>query len=432
MKKPSIFVDLGLLKRNPNFRSVFIARTISLMGLGMLAVAIPIQVYALTGATLYVGLAMALEGAGMFVGLLLGGVLADRYDRKKLILFARSVCGIGFLGLAANAWLPAPSIWALYVLSVWDGFFGALGVTALMACMPFIVGRENLLQARAISMLTVRLATVISPAVGGVIIALADVGWNYLVAAIGTGLTLLPLLRLPSMRAQTDTIQHPLRALAEGFRFLFSNTVVASVAAVGVLVTLASSIRVLFPALAASAFGGGAVQVGLMYSAVPLGATLGAVTSAWTGHLKRPGLVMIWLSLGAFLCVALMGLSRHLIPLLLLLGAFGYLVSMASLLQYALVQGHTPDHYLGRINGLWTAQDAAADSAGTIGIGLLGKFMSSLGSIFALGAGAMGLGLLMLGLFKSLRGASMTQESGQGESAEDDAAGAPGLGRGNA
>ncbi len=407
MKKSTLFVDLGLLKRNRDFRSVFIARTISLLGLGMLSVAIPMQIYALTGDSFHVGLAMALEGAGMFIGLLLGGVLADRYDRRKLILFARFVCGIGFLGLAANAWLDTPSLWAVYILSIWDGFFGALGVTALMAVMPFIVGRDNILQARAISMVTVRLATVISPAIGGIIIASAGVGWNYLIAAIGTGLTLIPLLRLPEMRPKVEETEHPLRALADGFRFLFTNTVVASAVLIGTLLTFTTTIRVLFPALAESAFGGGAFEVGMMYSAVPLGATLGAITSGWTNTLQRPGLVMMLVSLAAFLCMMLMGVNRNFALMLMLLGVFGYLVSIASLLQYALVQGHTPDHYLGRINGLWTAQDAAGDSVGTIGIGLLGKVMSSLGSVFAFGAAAMGLGLLMLSGFKLLRQAPM-------------------------
>ncbi len=189
-----------------------------------------------------------------------------------------------------------------------------------MACMPFIVGRENIMQARAISMVTVRLATVISPAVGGIIIAMADVGWTYLIAAAGTGLTLLPLLRLPSMQPRVDQIEHPLRALADGFRFLFSNTVVASAALIGTLVTLTTAIRALFPAMAENAFGGGAMEVGLMYSAVPLGATLGAVVSGWTSALKRPGLVMMLVSLGAFLCMMLLGLNRHFVPALLLLG----------------------------------------------------------------------------------------------------------------
>ncbi|HWV16360.1 MAG TPA: enterobactin transporter EntS [Cellvibrio sp.] len=406
MKKSSLFVDFGLLQRNRDFRNVFIARTISLLGLGMLAVAIPMQVYAITGDTFAVGVAMALEGAGMFIGLLLGGVLADRYDRKKLILFARAVCGLGFLGLAANAWLDSPSLWAVYLLSIWDGFFGALGVTALLACMPAIVGRENIMQARAISMVTVRLATVISPAIGGIIIAASDVGWNYLIAALGTGLTLIPLLSLPSMQPQVEEEEHPLRALAEGFRFLFTNPVVSGAALLGTLVTLTTAIRVLFPALAETAYGGGAFEVGLMYSAVPLGATLGAIVSGWAMDLKRPGLVMILISLAGFFCLMLLGLSRNFALALILLAVFGYLVSIASLLQYTLVQNHTPDHYLGRINGLWTAQDACGDSLGTLGIGVLGKVMSSLGSIFILGATAMGLGVVMLGVCKTLRNSS--------------------------
>jgi ENTS family enterobactin (siderophore) exporter len=115
--------------------------------------------------------------------------------------------------------------------------------------------------------------------------------------------------------------------------------------------------------------------------------------------------------MATFVCMILLGLNRHFVPALALLGAFGYLVSIASLLQYALVQGHTPDHYLGRINGLWSAQDAAGDALGTLGIGVLGRFMSSLSSVLVLGAGAMLVGLLMLSRFKALRQASMSDQA---------------------
>lgn len=406
MKISSVFVNFSLLKKNPDFCKVFIARTISILGLGMLSVAVPIQMYSLSGDSFYVGLAMALDGVGMFLGLLLGGVLADRYDRKKLILFARFVCGVGFLGLAMNAWMPLPSIIVLLMLSVWDGFFGALGVTALMACMPMLVGRENILQARAISMVTVRLATVISPAIGGVIIANSNVAWTYMIAAIGTGVTLLPLMGLPKMQAEGAQEQHPVRALLDGFRFLLSNRVVAGASLIGTLVTFTTAIRALFPALAEHAFGGGALEVGMMYSAVPLGATAGAIVSGWVNHLRRPGLVMMQLSLAAFLCMILLGVNQEFVLTLLLLAVFGYLVSIVSLIQYAIVQGHTPDHYLGRINGLWTAQDAAGDSLGAMGMGWLAKSVSSLASIAIFGASAMLLGLLMCAGFQGLRIAS--------------------------
>jgi ENTS family enterobactin (siderophore) exporter len=402
-KKKSMFVDFSLLATHRNFRNIFIARTISILGLGMLSVSIPVQVYSLTNDSLHVGIVMALEGIGLFIGLLLGGVLADMYERKRIILFARTICGLGFLAMAVNAWLPEPSLWAIYVLSIWDGFFGALGVTALMACMPFIVGRENLMQARAISMVSVRLATVISPAIGGIIIAVSDVAWNYMIAAVGTGITLMALLSLPTMRPKEVKSHNPLKSLWDGFTYLCTNKIVASVVIIGTLVTLTTAIRVLFPALADTVYGGGAWTVGLMYSAVPLGATMGAIISGWTNHIEKPGLVMMLTSLAAFLCLMGIGSTTYFPLALILLALFGYLVSIASLLQYSFVQGHTPDHYLGRINGIWTAQDASGDSIGTLSIGALGKLLSSLGSIFAFGAVSMGIGLIMLASLKTLR-----------------------------
>ena len=401
--KKSLFVDFSLLAEHKNFRNIFIARTISILSLGMLTVSIPVQVYDLTGDSLQVGVVMALEGIGLFVGLLLGGVLADIYERKRIILFARSVCGIGFVGMAINAWLPEPSLLVIYMLALWDGFFGALGVTALMACMPFIVGRENLLQARAISMVSVRLATVISPAIGGILISIGNVGWSYMFAAVGTGATVMTLLSLPRMQPQQVQHHNPFKSLWDGFRYIFSNKVVASVVAMGTLVTLTTSVRVLFPALADTVYGGGTWVVGLMYSAVPLGATLGAILSGWTNHVKKPGYVMMLASLAAFLCLIGLGSCNSFPLACVFLVLFGYFVSITSLLQYSFVQGHTPDHYLGRVNGIWTAQDASGDSFGTLTIGILGKFTSSLGSILIFGSTAMVLGLIMLLSLKHLR-----------------------------
>ena len=131
MNKPSHLIDLSLLKTHPAFRAVFIARFISIVALGMLAIAVPVQIQQLTRSPALVGLAVTLAGAGMFVGLLTGGVLADRYERKRLILIARSTCGLGFVALAVNASLPTPSVSAVFLLGLWDGFFGAIGVTAL-------------------------------------------------------------------------------------------------------------------------------------------------------------------------------------------------------------------------------------------------------------------------------------------------------------
>lgn len=99
-----------------------------------------------------------------------------------MILLARGTCGIGFIGLCVNALLPEPSLLAIYLLGLWDGFFASLGVTALLAATPALVGRENLMQAGAITMLTVRLGSVISPMLGAYCLPAAawhgTMGWR--------------------------------------------------------------------------------------------------------------------------------------------------------------------------------------------------------------------------------------------------------------
>ncbi|WP_221797926.1 enterobactin transporter EntS [Oceanobacter mangrovi] len=422
--KRSLMVDFGLLASNRDFRNVFIARTISLLGLGMLSVALPIQVFDLTADSFQVGLVMSLEGIGLFIGLLYGGVLADRYNRKRLILLARGICGLGFVGLAANAmWLPEPSLYAIWLLAIWDGFFGAIGVTALLAAMPHIVGRENLMQARAISMVSMRLATVISPALGGLVAASLSVAWNYWLAAIGTGLTLLPLLKLPDMRPpEPDEEEHPLAAIASGFRYLLENRIVGCVVLAGTLVTLTTAIRVLFPQLSETVYHTGPAEVGLMYSAIALGGTLGALVSGWANHLQRPGQTMLLLSLGVYGCVMALGLVSLFWLALLVLIVMGYLVSITALLQYTLVQGHTPDQYLGRINGIWTAQDASGDSIATLAVGAMGKSLSTLSSVLVIGASTLTLGVLMTLGFRQLANAGFQAEADEQPDQPDTAA----------
>jgi len=398
MKLKNILTDFSLLKVNTHFRNVFIARTVSLLTIGMLIVAIPQQVYQMTQDVFQVAIVTAFEGIAMFIGLLLGGVLSDRYDRKKLILFARLVCGLGFMGLAVNAMLDTPSLYALYFLSAWDGFFGALGVTAMMAIMPIIVGRENIVQARAISMVSVRLATVISPAIGGIVIAASSVAWAYWIATIGTLFTVLLLLGLPILKPQTESEdEHPVQQLLQGFKFVFQNKVVGSTILIGTILGFTSAIRILFPQIVDQQFAGGAFELGLMYSAVPLGATLGALLSGWTANLTRPGTVMIYASLAVFACMFLIGLSPWLLLTLVILSVFGYLSAIANLLQYSIVQGHTPDEYLGRINAIWLAQDASSDSIATTILGALTRFLPISSSIFIFSglSFALGLGFLM-------------------------------------
>lgn len=402
INKPSILLDISLLKTHATFRAVFCARFISILALGLLGIAVPVQIQAMTGSTLLVGLSVTLAGSGMFIGLLMGGVMADRYERRRLILFARSICGLGFIGLCLNAALPSPSLTLIYLLAVWDGFFGAVGVTALLAATPAIVGRENLIQAGAISMLTVRFGSILSPAIGGLVIASGGVVWNYGLAALGTGLTLIPLLRLPQLMPPVQKREHPLRALISGFAFLFRNRVIGMVALVGALLTMASAVRVLYPALS-GLWHVSAAKLGFMYAAVPLGAAIGALTSGRVANVSRPGWMLLMTAIGAFVSIALFSLMPWFSLALFFLVIFGYLSAINGLLQYALIQNLTPDEFLGRINGLWTAQNVTGDALGALLLGAMGAVMLPAMTSTTFGFSAAVLGVLLAFTFGVLR-----------------------------
>lgn len=402
MNRQSWLLNLSLLKTHPAFRAVFLARFISILSLGLLGVAVPVQIQMMTHSSWQVGLAVTLTGGAMFVGLMAGGVLADRYERKKLILLARGTCGIGFIGLWLNALLPEPSLLAIYLLGLWDGFFASLGVTALLAATPALVGRENLMQAGAITMLTVRLGSVISPLCGGLLLATGGVAWNYALAAAGTFITLLPLLTLPLLPPPPQQREHPLRSLVAGLRFLFSSPLIGGIALVGALLTMASAVRVLYPALAIN-WRMSAAQIGLLYAAIPLGAAIGALTSGRLAHAARPGWLMLWTSVGAFVAIGLFSLMPFWALGALCLALFGWLSAISSLLQYTLIQTQTPEGMLGRINGLWTAQNVTGDAIGAAILGGLGAVMTPAASASSSGfALALTGGILVVSL-KTLR-----------------------------
>lgn len=402
MNQKSWLLNLSLLKTHPAYRAVFIARFISILSLGLLGVAVPVQIQTLTHSSWLVGLSVTLTGGAMFIGLMVGGVLADRYERKKLILLARGTCGVGFIGLCLNAMLPEPSLIAIYALGLWDGFFASLGVTALLAATPALVGRENLMQAGAITMLTVRLGSVISPMVGGLLLATGNVAWNYGLAAAGTFITTLTLLRLP-LPPPPQPREHPLKSLMVAIRFLFSNPLIGGIALLGGLLTMASAVRVLYPALA-GAWQMSASEIGLLYAAIPLGAACGALTSGNLAQSARPGLIMLLATLASFIAIGFFSLMPVWALGVLCLVIFGWLSAISSLLQYTLIQTQTPEGMLGRINGLWTAQNVTGDAIGAAILGGLGAMMTPVASASCGGfALAMVGGILLVALVELRR-----------------------------
>ncbi|MFE8154557.1 enterobactin transporter EntS [Brenneria goodwinii] len=375
MDKNFVFAAFHLLRVNRPFRSVFYARSLSILSLGMLTVAIPVQIQWMTGSVMLVGLSVTLAGCGMFSGLLLGGVLADRYDRRTMILFGRSVCGLGFSGLALNALAPSPSLSVMYFLSVWDGFFGAMSITALLAATPALVGRENIAIAGIVNMMMFRIGTIIAPTLGGVVISLGGVALNYTLAAAGTFLTLIPLFALPRMPGGERSSQHAGKELWQSVQFVMSQRIIWTMLLMGGMVSAIAAVRVLFPALATQ-WRIDLRQLGMLYSALPFGAVIGILTSQrWVNDRWKTERVMFITAYSAFAPIVVMGIFSHFAIALVCLMIYGYFSAINNVLQFIVVQNYTPNNLLGRVNGIWMAQNIGSDMAGAFFISMISAFM---------------------------------------------------------
>ncbi|EHK8803361.1 enterobactin transporter EntS, partial [Salmonella enterica] len=215
-------------------------------------------------------------------------------------------------------------------------------------------------------------------------------------------ITLLPLLTLPRLPVPPQPRENPFIALLAAFRFLLASPLIGGIALLGGLVTMASAVRVLYPALAMS-WQMSAAQIGLLYAAIPLGAAIGALTSGQLAHSVRPGLIMLVSTVGSFLAVGLFAIMPVWTAGVICLALFGWLSAISSLLQYTLLQTQTPENMLGRMNGLWTAQNVTGDAIGAALLGGLGAMMTPVASASVSGFGLVIIGLLLLLVLGELR-----------------------------
>ncbi|GAB23488.1 putative siderophore export protein [Gordonia polyisoprenivorans NBRC 16320 = JCM 10675] len=423
----AVLIDITPLRVSVPFRRIFVARLISLVGIGMLLVSVPVQVYNLTGSSMQVGTATAVTGLATFLGMPLGGVLADRFDRRSLILVGRSAAALAFMGLAANAFGvfgQAAALPVLYVLAVTDGLIGALSIAALMAAIPTLIDRRHLPSVGALGAFSVRLGSAVSPGIAGFIIGAAGVQWAYVTAAVVATVAVLILLGLPSLppdaailgdrseRADeeprdrtpddTTTVETTAATTPSLWRFLRTRRVITAVMAVGTLAMFAPGIVALLPALVAQRFDGNASITGLLFAAVATGAMLGAITSGWLGGLRRPGVVLLAALTLTFVIMIAFGLAPYAWLMLGLLVVVGYFESVQEVLRYTLIQQHTPGPLLGRVNGIWMAQEVGGVTVGSLVAGAYGAIWVASDAVIYFGLTLLVLSLICAVVLRSL------------------------------
>jgi len=400
-----IAIDVAPLRENRDFGRLFAGRFVSGAGNAVATTAANWQVYGLTHSSLAVGLLTLADGAGMLVGLLNGGMLADRHDRRKLLMVVQVPLAILAALLLVNSLLRHPALWPLYVITFAIGLFSGLASPASTATTPALVGAEKLAAASALNSTAGQLGQLGGPAIAGVLIAGPGLASCYAIDAACFALFALAMIGMRPMPPTTRAQRPGLKSLAEGFRHVRHNRVVAAMLLVDTNAMIFGMPSALFPALAATHFHGGSATFGLLVATPGLGALIGAATSGWTGHLRRPGLVVIGAGIVWGASIAAFGLVSSLPLALCFLALAGLGDLISEVLRNTLLQRYTPDELRGRVSSLYLAQVTTAPAVGNVEAGVVANLVSPVFSVVSGGlacvAGALILGTAIPALRKS-------------------------------
>jgi MFS transporter, ENTS family, enterobactin (siderophore) exporter len=400
MRIGQIAIDLAPLRESRDYRRLFAGRFVSMAGNAVATTAANWQVYGLTHDSLAVGLLTLASSGGMLIGLLTGGMLADRYDRRMLLMAVRLPQAALAALLMVNSLLGRPQLWPLYLITFAIGLLSGLSAPASTAATPALVGEHRLAAAAALNATAGQLGQLGGPAIAGLLIAgPGGVASCYAIDAVCFAVFGLALTAIRPLPPVTRAQRPGLRSLAEGFRYVRHNGVVGGMLLVDTNAMIFGMPSALFPALAAQRFHGGPTTFGLLVAAPGLGALIGAATSGWTGRLRRPGIVVIVAGIIWGAAIAGFGLVNSLPLALVFLALAGMGDLISEVLRNALLQRYTPDPLRGRVSSLYLAQVTTAPAIGNVEAGavagLVGLDFSVVSGGLACVAGALVLGALI-------------------------------------
>jgi MFS transporter, ENTS family, enterobactin (siderophore) exporter len=408
MRIGQIALDVAPLRENRDYRRLFTGRFVSMAGNAVAVTAGNWQVYGLTHNSLAVGLLTLASGAGMFTGLMAGGMLADRHDRRTVLMLVQAPQAVLAGLLMVNSLLSHPALWPLYTVTFCIGLCSGLSSPASTAATPALVGDEKLPAAAALNATASQLGQLGGPAIAGLLIAAPGVASCYAIDAVCFAVFGLAMIGLRPMPPVTRAQRPGLRSLAEGLRYVRHSAVVGGMLLVDTNAMIFGMPQALFPALASTHFHGGPATFGLLTAAPGLGAMIGAATSGWTGRVRRPGVVVIAAGIVWGAAIALFGLVHSLPLALFFLAVAGMGDLISEVLRNALLQRYTPDQLRGRVSSLYLAQVTTAPALGNVEAGAVARLISPTFSVVSGGLACVAGALLLGAAIPALRHATLS------------------------
>jgi len=362
--------------RIPAFRRLFWGVATTMLGQQMTLVAVPYQVFALTGSSLLVGVTSVVALVPLIVFGLLGGAIADAMDRRRLMLITSIGAAVTSGLLALQALLPGGgNLVLLWVLTACVSGFAAVNQPARGAVIPALVGADEVAAANALSMTIRQIAVIVGPLLAGVLIGLGDLFAAYAVDALGFLVAVLLLRGLPTLppggNAGPIGLRSAVRGVGEGFGFLRTQPVLLMTFVVDVIAMLFAWPQAVFPELAQTRFEGSANSLGWLFAGVSIGALIMGLTSGWLTRVDRQGAVVIAAIVVWGVAIIGFGFASALWVAVACLAIAGGADMVSAVLRTAMLQLAAPEEMRGRMQGVFLVVVAGGPRLGDLRAGAI-------------------------------------------------------------
>lgn len=375
-------------------------------GLGTQAtlVALPYQLFVQTHSPLLTGLLGAVELLPITGMSLYGGALADRLDRRRLLLVDQLALVSISAALSVGAFLGHPPLALLYVLAGLLAGFSAIQNVARSAIVPNLVEPERLRGALALNFGLYQLTMVLGPTLGGVLIALAGLGTAYLVDAVSCLGMVLAVIGMGPQPPHALEHAHAriLDSIRDGLRFVRSERALMGSFGIDLAAMTFGMPRTLFPVLSLTVYHTGAAGTGALFAAVSAGATVAALTTGWLGRTRRLGRVVVWAVLCWGAAIALVGLVTSLWAAMALLAVAGAADSVSAVCRSTINQTVTPDAMRGRMSSVFSLVVTSGPRLGDIESGTVASLATPRFSVLSGGVGCVIAAVLLVRAFPAL------------------------------
>lgn len=389
--KPSPLIAL----RYRNFRLLWIGQLISMAGSMMQNAAILWHISLLVPDN-QKGLALGTVGLVRIIPIiffsLISGVVADALDRRKLMLMTQSGMTVTATCLALYSFSGGQALWPIYLLAAVNSAFGSFDGPARQSLVPTLVAREHLPNAISLNTIMFQSASVVGPALGGLVIGTLGVSWAYAFNAVSFLFVIGGLLLMRDLPARIEGTKSDisLSAAWEGLRYVFTAPLIRSTMLLDFFATFFASATALLPIFAQDILKVGAHGYGLLSAAPSVGAMLTSIVMVrQIEHINRRGQVMLWAVILFGLATIVFGLSGNFWLTFLCLAATGATDTVSMIIRNIIRQLDTPDHLRGRMTSVNMIFFMGGPQLGELEAGLVASAFGAPISVITGGIGAL-------------------------------------------